>query len=180
MNQQYRMFDKDSTAKLGVLLSAKKTTWPCWPPGGKNTPPCYPKIILPKYCIHPVKNSKTTKGFCKCVQHQPCVVYRVLSDRSKEDMNQEYETEENIVDGQPSETNLLQEKQSARGYKMQRPLTKQKYRRCWPLKIEPGFKTEAHQKFHQIYNDVSPDLRDAAMEGKKHNFHGFNVHLFRG
>jgi len=161
-------------------LSPDLPVWPSYPPGNNitNNPPNYPKIILPKYCIHMHPEHHTlSEGTCTCKQsvsiHENRFNRRSTCSRgtsnhlNRAKMNMDEDSEK---DGTDTDDEAQATKESG-GWKA----PKKEYRR-----MGRGFKTDAHHRFHTIHKNLVPDLRDAAKEGRRHNFFGFNAYVFRG
>jgi len=126
---------------------------------------------------------------CACKDNFPSKAQRKAEDEYKrlskqhskmdtsDDMS-EYEKDSiniDIAEDEVKTPDTIDESEDLEGQEMSNRIS--------PVKTEytsRGFKTDAHHRFHAIHKNVIPDLRDAAKEGRKHNFFGFNAHVFRG
>lgn len=154
--------------------------WPSYPPGNNitNNPPNYPRVILPKYCIQiPKENSKSVSR-CGCKQ------YITTSDEDHEVLpNNEKNESSDEENNKPLKDETSEENLSSPSKIEDIPINEDLSRCESTTKIQYKRrfnKTEARRRFQRIHKNIIPDLRDATREGRKHDFFGFNAHVFRG
>lgn len=115
-------------------------------------------------------DNNRNEHFCQCKKKLPLTVNRVKVSRNPSLI---------LMETKPQPPTCLlddgmETKEQCTGKLLDPAVTMETQR------YERGFKTEARHRFLEEYEDEIPNLRDAVTEGRKHNFEGYNVHIFRG
>lgn len=175
------------TQQKKEMIHSEFPVWPSYPPGNNitNNPPNYPRVIIPKYCLH-MHSKKTSENECACKEYFSPLRPEKQRVKNKKEIITETQVEEN-AESSSSEDEDEQEEEDDGCVKENEPLLvkREKINSLSPIRSSHkrtgrGFKTDAHHRFHAKHRNVGPDLRDAAKEGKRHNFFGYNAYVFRG